>query len=396
MVLNAQRVFYNSIDAVNHPDKKDIGNLTFNEILTQFKRFESRELTGFSAKKLIASMYHSGDSDTKFIMECLLDKSLKCGIDVKSFNKVAIKTIPVFDLMLCTPSSEKAFKKINWKNACVQKKNDGMRVVICLHKDKPVEYRTRNGLVFDVGNVAIDNALKLAQKALGNVVLDGELFFKDIYGKVLPRKESNGIANKVIKGTKTTCTDDEILFVLWDAIPYDDFFAGYCATEYRKRFDDVQVAVMEIADGMVEVTESQDTDSFEHATEVAQQYIKDGFEGAVVKNWDAVYQNKRVPDCVKIKNEESADLLCIGWLAGMGRCTKMIGSLIVTDATGTVVSNIGTGLSDEARKKNPEEYVGKILDISYNEIIGKKGGTRSLFLPVFNGVRLDKQEPDTI
>jgi hypothetical protein len=62
-----------------------------------------------------------------------------------------------------------------------------------------------------------------------------------------------------------------------------------------------------------------------------------------------------------------------------------------------VKCSVGTGLSDEERRSDPSEFVGKVLAVKYNALItDKKTGARSLFLPVFVEVRLDKDEPDTL
>ena len=48
-------------------------------------------------------------------------------------------------------------------------------------------------------------------------------------------------------------------------------------------------------------------------------------------------------------------------------------------------------------EKNPDEYIGKIIEVCYNSVIGSKGkDTKSLFLPVFKSIRLDKTVANTL
>ena len=54
-------------------------------------------------------------------------------------------------------------------------------------------------------------------------------------------------------------------------------------------------------------------------------------------------------------------------------------------------------MSDEQRKMDPDEFIGKIISVKYNEKIKDKNSEHwSLFLPIFQELRLDKSEADNI
>jgi hypothetical protein len=75
----------------------------------------------------------------------------------------------------------------------------------------------------------------------------------------------------------------------------------------------------------------------------------------------------------------------------------MIGALEVRSADGAVKCSVGTGLSDEERRSDPSEFIGKVLAVKYNALItDKKTKDKSLFLPVFVEVREDKTVADVI
>jgi hypothetical protein len=74
-----------------------------------------------------------------------------------------------------------------------------------------------------------------------------------------------------------------------------------------------------------------------------------------------------------------------------------IGGLTVTSSDGKVVVNVGSGLKDKDRKKDPEEYLNKCVLIASNGLIkAENKDTYSLFLPIFKGIRLDKDEANSL
>ena len=83
----------------------------------------------------------------------------------------------------------------------------------------------------------------------------------------------------------------------------------------------------------------------------------------------------------------------------------MMGSLTVASSDGKIMSDIGTGFSDEQRKYFWNEWYlsgidlndhNIIVTVKANDIVTRKNSeTSSLFLPVFVEERLDKSEADS-
>ena len=63
-----------------------------------------------------------------------------------------------------------------------------------------------------------------------------------------------------------------------------------------------------------------------------------------------------------------ADLLCIGTTEGEGKYSKEIGALILRDKKGREVA-VGSGLSDYDRSLDPLNFIGKVIEIGYEQII---------------------------
>jgi glucose/arabinose dehydrogenase len=74
-----------------------------------------------------------------------------------------------------------------------------------------------------------------------------------------------------------------------------------------------------------------------------------------------------------------------------------MGSVTCVTKDGKLEVNVGSGFNDEDRKMKPEDIVGKIITVKYNEIIQDKNkNKKSLFLPIFEEIRLDKTKADIL
>lgn len=125
-------------------------------------------------------------------------------------------------------------------------------------------------------------------------------------------------------------------------------------------------------------------DSLGTAISTAQQLIQLGFEGAIIKHKSHVYQpGKRVNTVIKLKYRKTADLECIGIVEGEGKYAGMIGALLLRDELNRVVS-VGSGLDDAQRALPINTYLGKTIEISYEQILD------TYVQPTFVCIRDDK------
>ena len=117
---------------------------------------------------------------------------------------------------------------------------------------------------------------------------------------------------------------------------------------------------------------------------LAESYIREGYEGAMLKAPGHVYQSgKRTNDIIKIKHRLTADLLCIGWKMGTGKYEGMIGALELRDSEGRTVW-AGSGLNDTDRAMDGNYYKGKVIEIEYERI------DETYIQPIIKQIRLDK------
>lgn len=116
-----------------------------------------------------------------------------------------------------------------------------------------------------------------------------------------------------------------------------------------------------------------------------------GGEGIMLRDPDAVYQiGKRSDALLKYKKVQTMDLRIIDWNPGNGKYEGAIGSFVCETDDGSISVNVA-GMSDNVRWSNPEEWIGKIIEVAYFDISkSKTKDTMSLRFPRMKKVRDDK------
>jgi ATP-dependent DNA ligase len=311
--------------------------------------------------------------------------------------------------MLASAFNQKAFKTIKYP-ALVQTKMDGMRANIIIDSEGIVDVRSRNGKQIDlsghfdefVKNIFYKSPTLANLDVFHGAVLDGELLVldeNDLY--ILDRKTGNGILNKAVKGTITPEETARVRFECWDMIPLKDFKKGICEIPYFDRVAVLNERMDQVynvqEDHIISILTTETVGSYSECEEIFNEALAAGEEGVIVKNGDSPWEDKRSKYQVKMKAELEADLLVESIIEGSGKYEGLVGSLSCTTKDGNLKVNVGSGLSDEDRKKDPAEYIGKIISVKYNEKIKDKNSEHwSLFLPIFQELRLDKSEADNI
>ena len=358
----------------------------------QLKKLASREYTGNAAIDMLTSLLESSTPDDAKVLERIIQKDLKCGVSISTVNKVWPELIHDYPCMLCSASDEKLISKFEFP-AIVQLKMDGMRFNAIVKNGK-VEYRSRNGKeIHGIKHLDQDFIVLSGSK---NCVFDGELVVND-KGIILDRQTGNGILNKAVKGTISDLESHKIRATVWDVIDYEDFTVGYSSVPYRDRFERITSTIFTDA---VKVVEHQMVESITEAREVFDRYLAQGEEGIILKNGNAVWENKRVKHQLKFKGELECDLQIVDVQEGTGKYVGMLGAIVCqsgSDDGKTVTVSVGSGFSDDHRINLwniRNELLGKIVALKYNSRIKNKQGGDSLFLPIFLEIREDKTDAD--
>lgn len=378
--------------------------------LTELYVLSSREVTGNEAIKRLSNILGRVIESDAMVIKRVVTKDLKCGVSIATVNKIFGKGfIKTYPCMLASGFSQKSFKAIKYP-ALVQTKMDGMRANIIIDADGKVDVRSRNGKQISLDGHFDMFVMQIFHKSatLDNLsdfhgaVLDGELVVLDEKeDKILDRKTGNGILNKAVKGTISKEETKRVRMWCWDMIPLEDFKKEYCAIPYFDRLAVLGERMDEVFNvqekHLVNILPALPIDDYEQAEVLFNDALANGEEGVIVKNGDSPWENKRSKYQVKMKAELEADLLVEAVNDGTGKYEGLVGSLSCTTKDGNLKVNVGSGLTDEDRKKDPDEFIGKIVSVKYNEkIIDKNSENWSLFLPIFQELRLDKSEADNL
>ena len=391
LVYNPYRNYY--IKKVPNPTSVGSNTILSESSINTLNRISSREVTGNAAISEISSLINSLTEYDQKLLELILKRTLDCGVSVTTVNKIWPKLIPTFNVMLCTPLNEKSIKKINWP-AYVQVKYDAARVAIIV-KEGNITYFTRNGKVYNIENPQLDaDILSIADGK--DVHIDGEL-----YQESGDRVSSNAVTTKFVRNTATAEDNLKVRIVLWDLVDLTGFNEGKDKTPYSIRLHKLTEKVLTVNSDYVTIATTKELVTIEQAKEWSNELIREGEEGVIIKNKDAVWEGKRSAHCIKIKEELESDLKIVSLEYGQGKFTNACGAIQCESSDGKVKVSVGSGLNDELRlgefhPDNNDTLKGRIITVRYNGIIQDSFGNYSLYLPRFIELREDKDIADDL
>jgi len=354
----------------------------------------SRSVTGNAAIEYLRMLLSSVSPDDAKVIERIIQKDLKCGVQVSTANTVWSGLIKEYPVMLCSGYEQKLVDKVKFP-ALVQLKMDGMRFnAIVQHNEtgSSVDYRSRNGKEIQLLGNLDEEFIKLSNGI--DCVFDGELLVKSD-GKILDRQTGNGILNKANKGTISAKEAAMVHATVWDVIPYAYFVDAYCPVIYSSRFDSLCALIDMHKPSKIQLVNNWEVENLDTAQALFEELLQRGEEGIILKDKSGVWEDKRAKHQIKFKGELECDLKIVAVEEGTGKYAGMLGAIICESADGVVKVNVGSGFNDEHRKQLwKENLVDKIVAVKYNSRIKNKAGEESLFLPIFVEIRDDKDVAD--
>lgn len=368
---------------------------TLSAVMDSLYMLSSRDVTGNAAIEYLTKLLSSLTEDDAKVLERIIEKDLKCGVQASTANSVWSGLIQEYPVMLCSGFEQKLVDKIKYP-AYAQLKMDGMRFNAIVRSGK-VEFRSRNGKEI----LLLGNLEKEFAALAGDVdcVFDGELLvmFEGDH-QFADRQTGNGILNKANKGTISAEQAALVHATVWDVIPYVYFTDGYCPTPYSKRFSSLELLVnkQKSKEKKIWLVTSDIVQNLEEAQVLFEGYLTSGLEGIILKDGSGVWEDKRSKTQIKFKGELECDLKIVAVEEGKGKAVGMLGAIVCESADGIVKVNVGSGFTDALRKQYwGENLVDKIVAVKYNARIKNKTGEESLFLPVFVEIRDDKDVADS-
>lgn len=355
----------------------------------------TREVSGANAIAGLKTLLRNCNPLQRELVRYLIARDVEAGFSISTINKVWEGLIWEPGYMRCTTEDDARFEKWDWtKKHYVQLKADGMFVNVIKSQDD-INFMTRSGNMFPRG--CFSSLAWLVNEWLPKgVVVHGELLVVE-RGEVLPRTTGNGILNSVLQG-EAVPDGMTITLLAWDMVSLEEWRNGQSSKPYSERFGTL-CGLLSDAPSSLSVISTHVVDSVDSAKQIALDWMKEGYEGAIVKNSDGVWKDHTSPNQVKLKVQKDVTLKVIGFNPGSGKNKDLFGSLRCTSEDGNLIVDVG-GFTDKQRKEinnKKEYYLGKCLDVLANCVLDKEGSdVKSLFLPRFIEWRLDRVTADTL
>ena len=390
------------------------GDHSITEMYSLLEQLKQREITGNQAQEAVREYLLNTNQTIRELFELVIGRDIRAGVGVGIINEVYKGLVEEIPYCRCSKLDEKTLERFDTMHDgfLAQAKLDGQFSYI-IKEDDIVYMLTRAGTVWTSESLKEDMI-----KCPDGVYIGEALIYRE--GRPLDRKTGNGMITSYIKREATLeslqekiyqetsrkkydklqselkmkksefeQTDKALHFVIWDSLTLQEFEEGLSTRPYTQRQGEA-IRICFLTSRLKPVPSFR-VYSIKEAQAIADDFILEGGEGAIIKKLDAVWKDGTSKDLVKIKAVLDADLLCVDVEEGSGKYKGKVGALVLETSCGRLRVKVGTGLSDLDRAKPFDYYVGKVIEIQYNEFIKSKvKSTASLFLPRFIEMREDK------
>ena len=358
----------------------------WNNIWSMFEDLAKSNINNDLVLKISNTIGYFANENVRDLLIRVLLKDLKIGMNVKSINKAINGLIPMFDVMKASSYDDKNSIGFNKKaSKCgymMMIKENGIRGEIIKENGHIVVKSRQNKIVegFDELDKAFQN------------MPDGYLYEGEILkvGEFNTSKEQFKETDKIysIKGKK-----QNLMIKLFDLIPLDKFNEGEWEVKAIERKKMLKEFIDKNNHPLV-----QFADIIYQGTDISiiqkklEEVSKDGYkEGLIVMLNDGKYEAKRTKLILKCKLFNTIDLRVVDIKESKEKPGTM-GSAIVMYKGNTVGVS---GWKEEDKiyyYQNPQELIGKIIEIKFKEVTVDKNGVESLQFPNVVRIRFDKDE----
>ena len=336
-------------------------------------RFQVRELTGNAANEMVKELIQRAPSRLQALWAGrVINRTLRAGFDIRTFNKVFKQaTIEKFSVQLAdTYEGEPLYG--TW---FIQPKLDGNRVILMDGKAW-----SRNGKEYKACQHIID---EFPKGFLDKWVVDGEMMGN------LGFDQSSGALRRLSEGGRKKA---EFTYWVFDLVPRHHWESRTTASlAYRKNVLEETFYQMKLKNVKIVPTVQMDNPTHAQLMKACDDYLKQGFEGAMVKDAASSYVFKRGKNLLKVKRFYDADLQIVDFYEGRGKHKGRLGGIVVEGyiKNKPCKSEVGSGFTDQMREEiwsKRSSWKGAVVQIQYQEIT-----ENSLRFPVFICRRLDKE-----
>lgn len=348
----------------------------------------TRKVTGNAAIELLSDTLSKLHPDDASLVEKIIGRDLKINIGKTQINKVfkGLITKPVY--MRCDVYSKKTSKNIYYPSI-VQLKADGTYREFNVH-GVHVTSRSRSGESYDYPVIFEQ------MKGFPDGIYTGELTVRGY----TDRAKGNGLINS------DNPPHDDIVVELWDYIVPDEYETARqkdrknpCKQTYKQRWDTLNSIVRNTDN--VKIIPHKIVNDLSEALGQTSEWMNQGFEGAILKDFNGVFKDGTSKQQLKLKLEISAEMRCVGFQEGT-KGTKRegkVGSIVFENDEGTIKGRC-SGFTDaelDYFTEHQDSLLGKIMEVQFNDLSKASGNDYyALSHPRFIEWRNDKDETDSL
>ncbi|MBF84601.1 MAG: hypothetical protein CL489_09015 [Acidobacteria bacterium] len=372
------------------------------------------KMRGHEAQQFLSETFMQLLPDDREVLKRVLKRDLRVKTSGSIANKVWKGLVPKVPQMLARPYKEKNLKAIEYP-AIAQKKADGVRCIIYIDNGSVTMF-SRNGNEFDLPTIREE-----LSKIDTQCVIDGELLYSGDLREE-DRQTGNGIVGKSLKGTIKPEEERRVYMEAWDIVPLAKYKEkGKYILPYLNRFQELKDFISDNQLKTISYIESHVVNNIDEAKELSANYIANGFEGIILKNVDAPWQDTRSKHQVKFKEVIDFDFRIVDVYRHEEDPNKL-GGVTLESECGQIRVNCGSGFRDkdtdaETGERIPlahrheydrellwskrHELIGKIVEGTCNGVTTRKNvredeAPYKVFLPIFKCLRFDKDIANTL
>ena len=380
----------------------------YSDFLALLVRLSKREVTGNAAIQELSEFLEDCCPEEYLWYTRVIEKDLDIGMADKGINKVFKGLIPVYEVLLAEKipadglnlDTPKVLKMLPNRIVC-QYKIDGYRLNIHVPQVGAVKICTRNGKEVKGYKDLEQEASSVLPKGY---VYDGEIVDPALFDWIASNSQTDeavaacrDLFSQAMSHAFFKEDNKQGIFNMFDMVPMKEWVTNRTTETLEVRTNRIIEMIQPLDLKHITVVPTSrvylksNPDDLKEIVELFHKFLNVGWEGLMIKNWDAVYEFKRNKNLLKMKLMDTIDLVVTDVYEGTGKYTGMLGGVYV-DYKGYQVG-VGSGWSDEQRQyywQDKNKIVGKTIEIAYQAESSNKDGGLSLSFPVVKKVRDDK------
>lgn len=412
----------------------NLSDWDIDQAILELKKLSSGEITGNSAKEHLVYILENSHPITKDLVELLIAKDIKAGVNVSLLNDVYgkgfIKEAPYQGAVAYNEKKVKDLFESEAKKGfqlASQVKADGRYANIIINNSVYAE--ARSGLE-TVVNGAFDFLLPIQEMYGEPCVLNGEI---TIFG--ISRYASNGIVSSFVsinsainEGQPTKKIEKEIskfnleyqqfginwmnvseklCYIVWDIIPLTVYnsFGEVESKPYHERLSflhhlsSIQAKESNFMDRL-KVVETELVSNPEEAMNHFRSVVFNGEEGTILKSMTSKWIDGKKNHQIKFKLEIDLDLKIVSFQYGEeGTKNETVYSRIHCESDCCLLKTTASGINEKMMKfltENGDSLIGTVVTIKCSGLSQNHLGNWSCLHPRFNKLRDDKLTANTL